>query len=384
MSSKKDYYEILGVNKNSSIEEIKKKFRKLALEFHPDRNKAPDASEKFKEINEAYQVLVDPEKKKIYDQFGHSGLDGKFGGFQQGGFEDLGGFGDIFETFFGGSFGSSRSSSNQTSQGRSLEYRVKINFYESASGKDEPLKIERLEQCITCKGSRAKPGTEVDSCSSCNGSGQVRRIQRTIFGQFEQRTTCSSCNGSGQLIKVLCSDCRGKGLSKVVKDLIVKIPPGISDGDIVKLTNQGDPGINGGPNGDILVHINVDPHDVFVRKNINILLGVDVDIVQASLGREITIPTIEGETIIQVKPGTQSGDQLKLSGLGFPEINNPRKKGDMIVILRVITPTKLSKEQKSLFESLEKSFGHQSNGKLKETDRKSIFRRIKDGFLQDE
>ncbi len=384
MSSKKDYYEILGVNKNSSIEEIKKKFRKLALEFHPDRNKAPDASEKFKEINEAYQVLVDPEKKKIYDQFGHSGLDGKFGGFQQGGFEDLGGFGDIFETFFGGSFGSSRSSSNQTSQGRSLEYRVKINFYESASGKDEPLKIERLEQCITCKGSRAKPGTEVDSCSSCNGSGQVRRIQRTIFGQFEQRTTCSSCNGSGQLIKVLCSDCRGKGLSKVVKDLIVKIPPGISDGDIVKLTNQGDPGINGGPNGDILVHINVDPHEVFVRKNINILLGVDVDIVQASLGREITIPTIEGETIIQVKPGTQSGDQLKLSGLGFPEINNPRKKGDMIVILRVITPTKLSKEQKSLFESLEKSFGHQSNGKLKETDRKSIFRRIKDGFLQDE
>jgi len=384
MSSKKDYYEILGVNKNSSIEEIKKKFRKLALEFHPDRNKAPDASEKFKEINEAYQVLVDPEKKKIYDQFGHSGLDGKFGGFQQGGFEDLGGFGDIFETFFGGSFGSSRSSSNQSSQGRSLEYRVKINFYESASGKDEPLKIERLEQCITCKGSRAKPGTEVDSCSSCNGSGQVRRIQRTIFGQFEQRTTCSSCNGSGQLIKVLCSDCRGKGLSKVVKDLIVKIPPGISDGDIVKLTNQGDPGINGGPNGDILVHINVDPHEVFVRKNINILLGVDVDIVQASLGREITIPTIEGETIIQVKPGTQSGDQLKLSGLGFPEINNPRKKGDMIVILRVITPTKLSKEQKSLFESLEKSFGHQSNGKLKETDRKSIFRRIKDGFLQDE
>ena len=384
MSSKKDYYEILGVNKNSSIEEIKKKFRKLALEFHPDRNKAPDASEKFKEINEAYQVLVDPEKKKIYDQFGHSGLDGKFGGFQQGGFEDLGGFGDIFETFFGGSFGSSRSSSNQSSQGRSLEYRVKINFYESASGKNEPLKIERLEQCITCKGSRAKPGTEVDSCSSCNGSGQVRRIQRTIFGQFEQRTTCSSCNGSGQLIKVLCSDCRGKGLSKVVKDLIVKIPPGISDGDIVKLTNQGDPGINGGPNGDILVHINVDPHEVFVRKNINILLGVDVDIVQASLGREITIPTIEGETIIQVKPGTQSGDQLKLSGLGFPEINNPRKKGDMIVILRVITPTKLSKEQKSLFESLEKSFGHQSNGKLKETDRKSIFRRIKDGFLQDE
>ncbi len=384
MSSKKDYYEILGVNKNSSIEEIKKKFRKLALEFHPDRNKAPDASEKFKEINEAYQVLVDPEKKKIYDQFGHSGLDGKFGGFQQGGFEDLGGFGDIFETFFGGSFGSSRSSSNQTSQGRSLEYRVKINFYESASGKDEPLKIERLEQCITCKGSRAKPGTEVDSCSSCNGSGQVRRIQRTIFGQFEQRTTCSSCNGSGQLIKVLCSDCRGKGLSKVVKDLIVKIPPGISDGDIVKLTNQGDPGINGGPNGDILVHINVDPHEVFVRKNINILLGVDVDIVQASLGREITIPTIEGETIIQVKPGTQSGDQLKLSGLGFPEINNPRKKGDMIVILRVITPTKLSKDQKSLFESLEKSFGHQSNGKLKEKDRKSIFRRIKDGFLQDE
>ena len=384
MSSKKDYYEILGVNKNSSIEEIKKKFRKLALEFHPDRNKAPDASEKFKEINEAYQVLVDPEKKKIYDQFGHSGLDGKFGGFQQGGFEDLGGFGDIFETFFGGSFGSSRSSSNQSSQGRSLEYRVKINFYESASGKDEPLKIERLEQCITCKGSRAKPGTEVDSCSSCNGSGQVRRIQRTIFGQFEQRTTCSSCNGSGQLIKVLCSDCRGKGLSKVMKDLIVKIPPGISDGDIVKLTNQGDPGINGGPNGDILVHINVDPHEVLVRKNINILLGVDVDIVQASLGREITIPTIEGETIIQVKPGTQSGDQLKLSGLGFPEINNPRKRGDMIVILRVITPTKLSKEQKSLFESLEKSFGHQSNGKLKETDRKSIFRRIKDGFLQDE
>ena len=384
MSSKKDYYEILGVNKNSSIEEIKKKFRKLALEFHPDRNKAPDASEKFKEINEAYQVLVDPEKKKIYDQFGHSGLDGKFGGFQQGGFEDLGGFGDIFETFFGGSFGSSRSSSNQSSQGRSLEYRVKINFYESASGKNEPLKIERLEQCITCKGSRAKPGTEVDSCSSCNGSGQARRIQRTIFGQFEQRTTCSSCNGSGQLIKVLCSDCRGKGLSKVMKDLIVKIPPGISDGDIVKLTNQGDPGINGGPNGDILVHINVDPHEVFVRKNINILLGVDVDIVQASLGREITIPTIEGETIIQVKPGTQSGDQLKLSGLGFPEINNPRKKGDMIVILRVITPTKLSKEQKSLFESLEKSFGHQSNGKLKETDRKSIFRRIKDGFLQDE
>ncbi len=384
MSSKRDYYEILGVNRNASVEEIKKKFRKLALEYHPDRNKAANASEKFKEINEAYQVLIDPEKKKIYDQFGHSGLEGKFGGFQQGGFEDLGGFGDIFETFFGGSFGSSKSSSNRASQGRSLEYRVKINFYESASGKEEPLKIERLEECITCKGSRAKPGTEVDSCSSCNGSGQVRRVQRTIFGQFEQRTTCSSCNGSGQLIKVLCSDCRGKGLSKAVKDLIVRIPPGISDGDIVKLTHQGDPGVNGGPNGDILVHINVDPHEVFVRKNNNILLGVDVDIVQASLGRDITIPTIEGETLIQIKPGTQSGDQLKLSGLGFPEINNSRKKGDMIVILRVITPTKLSKEQKTLFETLEKSFGSKSNGKVKETDRKSIFRRIKDGFLQDQ
>ena len=181
MSSNKDYYEILGINKNTSVEEIKKKFRKLAFEFHPDRNKNSGASEKFKEINEAYQVLIDPEKKKIYDQFGHAGLQGQFGGFQQGGFEDLGGFGDIFETFFGGSFGSSRSSSNRATHGRNLEYRVRINFYESATGKEEPLKIQRLENCITCKGSRAKPGTKVDSCSTCKGTGQVRRLQRTIF-----------------------------------------------------------------------------------------------------------------------------------------------------------------------------------------------------------
>ena len=384
MSSKKDYYEILGINKNASVEEIKKKFRKLAFEFHPDRNKNSGASEKFKEINEAYQVLIDPEKKKIYDQFGHAGLKGQFGGFQQGGFEDLGGFGDIFETFFGGSFGSTRSSSNRATHGRNLEYRVRINFYESASGKEEPLKIQRLENCITCKGLRAKPGTKVDSCSTCKGTGQVRRLQRTIFGQFEQRTSCSSCNGSGQLIKELCTDCRGRGLSKVLKDLIVKIPPGISDGDIVKLSNQGDPGVNGGPNGDILVHINVDPHDVFVRKGSNIFLGVDVDIVQAVLGRDITIPTIEGETSIQVKPGTQSGDQLKLSGLGFPEVNNIRKKGDMIVILRVITPKKLSKEQTLLFEELEKSLGNKTNGKVQESDGRGIFKRIKDGFLQED
>ena len=383
MSSKKDYYEILGVGKNASDEDLKKQFRKLALAFHPDRNKSADASEKFKEINEAYQVLIDPEKRKIYDQFGHAGLEGKVGGFQ-GGFEDLGGFGDIFETFFGGSFGSTKSSSDRASRGRNLEYRVHINFYESATGKETPLKIERLETCVVCKGSKSKPDTKIDSCTSCNGSGQVRQVQRTIFGQFEQRTTCSSCNGSGQIIKVLCTDCKGRGVSKVIRDLIVKIPPGISDGDIIKLSNQGDPGSNGGPNGDMLVHVSVDAHEVFVRKGSNILLGVDVEIVNAVLGKDITIPTIDGETTIRIKPGTQSGDKLRLSGLGFPEVGNSRKKGDMVVILRVITPRKLSKEQLKLFQDLEKAFGHESNGKVKQSGGKNIFRRIKDGLIQEE
>ena len=381
----RDLYDIIGVSKNATEDEIKKSYRKLALKYHPDRNPDnKDAEKNFKEAAEAYSILSDASKRSRYDQFGHAGLQGQFGDFQQGGFEDLGGFGDIFETFFGGSFGSTRTSSNRATQGRNLEYRVRINFYESASGKEEPLKIQRLENCISCKGSRAKAGTKIDSCSTCKGSGQVRRLQRTIFGQFEQRTSCSSCNGSGQLIQELCPDCRGKGLSKVLKDLIVKIPPGISDGDIVKLSNQGDPGANGAPNGDILVHINVDSHDVFVRKGSNIFLGVDVDIVQAVLGRDITIPTIEGETSIQVKPGTQSGDQLKLSGLGFPEVNNLRKRGDMIVVLRVITPTKLSKEQSLLFEDLEKSLGNKSNDKVQEPDGRNIFKRIKDGFLQED
>ena len=383
MNSKKDYYEILGVGKNASTEDIKKQFRKLALEYHPDRNKRANALAKFKEINEAYQVLIDPEKKKIYDQFGHSGLEGKFGGFQ-GGFEDLGGFGDIFETFFGGSFGSTRSATDRGSKGRNLEYRDIINFYEAAFGKETPLKVERLETGVSCKGSKSKPGTKIDACSPCNGSGEVRRVQRTIFGQFEQKTFCSSCNGSGQVIKVLCTDCRGRGVSKIVRDLIVKIPPGISDGDIVKLSNQGDPGNNGGPNGDMLVHINVDSHEVFVREGSIIFLGVDVEMVHAVLGKDITIPTIEGETKIQIKPGTQSGDKLRLGGLGFPEIANARKKGDMVVILRVITPRKLSKQQLMLFEDLEKSLGNKSNGKVKESDRKNIFRRIKDGLIQEE
>ena len=319
-TQKRDYYEILGVSKNASDEDLKKAFRKLAFEFHPDRNKDKNAEEKFKEINEAYQVLSDQEKRARYDQFGHAGLSGNGGansGF--GGFEDLGGFGDIFDSFFGGSGFGSRSSSNRNrpSRGSDLKYSMDLDFEEAIFGTEKEFEINRIESCSKCRGSRSEPGSDFSTCRSCNGQGQVRRAQQSAFGQFVQVTDCSACRGEGKSITDPCTQCRGQGKQRRKRTIATTIPAGVREDTQIRLTGEGEHGSNGGPPGDLFVIFRIEEHPFFVRDGINIRLDVPVNIVQASLGGTIVVPTIEGDVELTVPAGTQNGKTFRLKGSGY-------------------------------------------------------------------
>ncbi len=349
-----DYYEILGVDKNASKDEIKSAFRKMARQYHPDVNKAPDAEEKFKEIGKAYETLMDDDKRATYDRYGEDGL--KNAGFDtQGPF--AGGFGDlseIFASFFGDfGFGSSRSSDpNAPRQGDDLRVDVEIEFEEAVFGCQKDIKIDHLEECEVCHGTGAEPGTEPVTCSTCGGSGKIKHVTSTPLGQFAQITACPDCHGSGRKIGSPCHSCNGHGRIEKEKKLEIKIPAGVDSMSKMRLSGEGDCGINGGPAGDLYVVLHVKPSEFFNRDGLNIITTLDITPAQAVLGDTIEIKTLDGNRKIQVHAGIQSGNMLKIRGSGVPHIQKPSHRGDHIVVVTVKTPEKITDEERELYKRL--------------------------------
>jgi molecular chaperone DnaJ len=333
MSSKRDYYEILRVNRNATEDELKASYRKLALQYHPDRNPGDKAAEeKFKEAAEAYEVLRDPEKRSLYDQFGHQGLEGTgFSGF--GGFEDIfSSFSDIFEDFFG--FGTRRRSRSRAQRGADLRYDLSLAFMEAAFGTETEIEIQKMESCPECHGSGSEPGTQPETCRHCGGVGQVSRSQ----GFFTVRTTCPTCRGNGQTITHPCAKCRGSGQVMVNKTVSVKIPAGVDHGSRLRLNGEGEAGNYGGPPGDLYVFIHVDPHEFFMRKEDDVICQIPISFVQATLGDKISVPTLNGNKKLEIPKGTQPGDIFYFHGEGIPSLRS-RKRGDQIIQVDVRTPT---------------------------------------------
>lgn len=379
--AKRDYYEVLGVEKSTSDVEIKKAYRRLARKYHPDVNPGDKtAEEKFKEINEAYEVLSDQEKRQRYDQFGHAGTDpngfGGFGGFGGAG-ADFGGINDIFDMFFGGST-SQRSRGPQP--GADLRMDIELTFEEAAFGVEKDVELPRLENCPKCKGSGAKPGTQPDRCSRCSGTGQVRMTQKTPLGHFQTVKTCPDCGGTGKIITNPCSECKGTGKTRKVRKLHIKIPAGVDTGSRIRLSGEGEPGSKGGPNGDLYVYIEVLPHKLFDRHGNDIYLEMPVTIVQAALGAEIQVPTLEGKATLKVPEGTQTHTTFRMRGQGIPHLRGSGR-GDMHVKVIVLTPRKLNEEQKKALQSFAKVCGqdnYKPRGKSKED--RGIFERLWDSL----
>ena len=349
MAVKRDYYEVLGLPRDASSEDVKKAFRKLAMEYHPDRNHDSGASDKFKEINEAYEVLSDTDKRAAYDRYGHNGAENLFGrGFE--GF-DMGGFGDIFEAFFGGTGQTHRQT---TKRGDDLRYNIKVSFEEAALGCEKEIEITRTEMCTTCRGTRAKPGTQPVRCATCEGTGQIRRVQRSLFGQFINTAVCGDCHGEGAIVKDVCPDCRGSGYQKAKRHISVKVPAGIDDGNGIRISGEGEAGYRGGPAGNLFVMISVKPDEVFTREGDNVLYELAVNFAQAALGGEAEVPTLHGASKLKIPAGSQTGKVFRLKDKGIPHLHGMGH-GDQMVVLRVVTPESLSKEQRRLFEELAKS-----------------------------
>ena len=375
MATKRDYYEVLGVNKNATDDELKKAYRKLAKKYHPDANpdNKKEAEAKFKEVNEAYENLSDPQKRRMYDQFGHNGpqgfggAGGPFGG--QGGyysysasdFGDFGDLGDIFSSFFGGGFGGRNSSrrNNGPKKGADLNVRMEITFEQAFSGVEKEITISRNEECNTCHGSGAKPGTSVTKCSMCNGTGQVRQVQNTILGQMQTTRTCTNCHGTGEVIKEPCETCRGKGTVRKQPKIKIKIPAGIDDGQTVVLRGEGEPGEKGGPKGDLYITVKIKRHSIYTRSGNNVLCEVPITITQATLGAELEIPMVDGtKEKYKIPEGTQTGSKFTIRNKGFKSINSSIQ-GDFIFTVTVQTPKKLSKEQRDLLTQLAKTMNEQ-------------------------
>ncbi|MBW1642430.1 MAG: molecular chaperone DnaJ [Deltaproteobacteria bacterium] len=359
MTNKRDYYEVLGVNRDASDDELKSAYRQLALKYHPDRN--PDnkeAEENFKEASEAYEVLRDSQKRSVYDQFGHQGLEGSgFQGF--GGFEDIfSSFGDIFEDFFG--FGGRRRSRSRAQRGSDLRYDIALSFMDAAFGTETEIEIEKMEKCLTCEGNGCEPGTSMETCGHCQGSGQVSRSQ----GFFTVRTTCNHCHGAGQTIPNPCSTCRGKGQILESKKVSIKIPAGVDSGSRLRLTGEGEAGMYGGPPGDLYVFIDVKSHEFFQRNETDVVCQVPISFVQAALGDKIMIPTLNGEKKLAIPKGTQPGDLFRFNGEGIPSLHS-KKRGDQIIQVLVKTPTSLTKKQEALLKEFADLETEKFSNKLK-------------------
>jgi len=348
---KQDYYDLLGVGRNASADELKKAFRRLAMQFHPDRNAEPEAEARFKEVNEAYEVLSDPERRAMYDRFGHTAAQGDARGFEGFGF---GGLGDIFDAFFGGQ--NSRGQRGPT-RGADARRGITLTFEEAVFGADKEIEVTSAEVCSVCNGLRAEPGTEPERCAQCNGSGEIRRTQQSIFGQFVNVAMCDRCRGEGRVVAHPCKNCRGVGREKRKRKLSVKIPGGVDQGSQMRLTGEGEIGAHGGPRGNLYLQINVKPHDVFRREEDDILLELDLNFAQAALGDEIEVPTIDSEPHeLRIPAGTQTGELFVVRGRGVPHLRGGGR-GDMIVRANVVTPKHLTKEQRDLLKQLAESMG---------------------------
>ncbi len=382
MADKRDYYDVLGVAKGASDDEIKKAHRKLAKKYHPDLNRDnPDAAEKFKELNEAYEVLSDSDKRSRYDQFGFAGVDpnygagqGGFGGGFGGGF-DMGDLGDIFGSFFGGGFGgSSRSRRNAPQRGETIQQRIMLSFEEAAFGCEKEITINRTESCDACDGTGAEKGSTVETCSRCHGSGMVTQTQRTPLGMFQSQAPCPECRGTGKIIRKPCKKCSGTGKSRNSRTLKVKIPAGIDDGQSIQLRGQGNAGSNGGPSGDVIVTISIRPHPIFTREGNNVVCEIPISFPQAALGDTLQVPTIDGKVEYTIPEGTQTGTVFRLRGKGIQNVNG-RGRGDQYVRVNIEVPTRLTEHQKKLLRDFESSTTDEN-----QVQRKSFWDKVKDAF----
>ena len=377
---KRDYYEVLGVEKGASAEEIKKAYRKNAMKYHPDRNPGnKEAEEKFKELGEAYEVLSDDEKRSRYDQFGFAGVDPNYGGGAGGygsgfgGFGGFGDFGDIFGEFFGGGTGR-RTQQNAPRRGENVGARLDLTFEEAAFGCEKEVSAQRIENCSACSGSGSADGA-VETCSQCHGTGQVTTVQNFMGMRMQSQTTCPQCSGRGKIIKTPCTTCKGKGKVRRTQRIKVKVPAGVDNGQSVRIRNEGSVGYNGGPNGDLLVEIYLKRHPIFSREGMDVYCEVPITFTQAALGAKIQVPTLDGKVDFDLPEGTQTGKMFLLSGKGIPNVNNPKRRGDHRFIVTVETPTRLTREQKELLRQLDESLDGKSSPK-----RKKFFDTIKDFF----
>lgn len=379
MAEKRDYYEVLGVSRTATQVEIKKGYRAKAKQYHPDISKEVDAEIRFKEVNEAYEVLSNEDSRAAYDRFGHAGVNGNggFGGDPFGGFGGAGSpFGDIFETFFGGGMGGSQARARAPQRGADIQVSVNLTFEEAVFGVDKEIEIDRLETCEVCHGSKMKDGATPPTCTDCGGSGEVRRVQQTILGQFMTSGPCPTCHGEGVMITDPCDACKGKGRTRKYTRLSVSIPAGIDDGQTIRMTGQGEAAPGKGSNGDLFVKVRVASHKYFERKNKQILSTVGINVAQAALGDDIEIDTLDGPVVFTIPAGTQSGQQFRLKSKGVPDLRGSDR-GDQLVTVEVIIPRKLSKEQEELFEQLSSSLGKEVTPQPKG---KGFFDRVKDAI----
>ncbi len=377
--NKRDYYEVLGVEKTASADEIKKAYRKSAMKYHPDRNPGDKtAEEKFKELGEAYEVLSDDQKRARYDQYGHAGVDPNFGAGQGGyggfgGFGDFGDLGDIFGSFFGGG-GSRRSNANAPRRGEDVGARLDLTFEEAAFGCEKEISATRIENCGSCHGSGSADGA-VETCSACRGAGQVRTTQNFMGMSMQSTSVCPQCNGRGKIVKNPCTTCRGKGKVRRTQKIKVHVPAGVDEGQSVRVRGEGCVGSNGGPSGDVLAEIYIKRHPIFERSGMDVFCEVPISFAQAALGGEIDVPTLDGKVKYDIPEGTQTGREFVLNDKGIPSVNNPNRRGRHRFTVVVETPTKLTKEQKELLRQLEGTMESKSSPK-----RKKFFDTLKDFF----
>jgi molecular chaperone DnaJ len=350
--AQRDYYETLGVPRTASADELKSAFRNLARKYHPDVNKAADAEERFKEINEAYAVLSDPDKRAAYDRYGKEGLSG------MGGAPDFTNmdFSDLFEEFFGFGTGTRRRSRNSPRRGADLTYSVQLTFEEAVFGVEKEIEINRDEVCTTCRGNGAEPGTNPVKCNTCGGRGEVRQVRQTFLGSMVQVTTCPTCNGQGEVINTPCHTCRGRGLERKTLHKVVAIPGGVDNGTQIRLAGEGQPGVFGGPNGNLYIEVAVKPHKFFRRKQNDILLDLGINVAQATLGGDVEVPTLDGPTRLNIPAGTQPGKVFTLKGKGVPHLRGGGR-GDEMVVINIEIPTRLTPEQRKIFEQLATTLG---------------------------
>jgi molecular chaperone DnaJ len=353
-TTERDFYQVLGVERTATDAEIKRAFRKLAQQWHPDVNTEPAAQERFKEINEAYQILSDPERRSRYDTFGRAGVDGGAGA---GGFEGFGGFSDIFDAFFGGGAGAASARRGRPQPGADLRYDLRITFEEAVKGTEKEIEFGVLQACETCHGSGAKEGTEPITCPGCNGRGEVRSVRQTMLGQMVNVSACPRCHGEGKIIESACETCRGDGRTERKRTLRVTIPAGIDEGHQIRLSNEGEVGPRTGPPGSLYVAVHVQPHASLVREGTELFYEAKVSIAQAALGTRITVPTVDGEEEVEIKAGTQPDTEIRLRGKGVPHLRRAGQRGDLHVLVDVVVPTKLSKKARELLAAYAQESG---------------------------